>query len=116
MMNDRPSPAPMAADSLRSDGAPAMTPGAPSAARAGGWRPRLRLLARTLVSLLDGFVAVWGPVILVGKGLALWLHATFHPTPEWLSAIRRACIYVASVAGYWAYVRWYERRAATELR
>src|SRR5690606_16185158 len=40
----------------------------------------------------------------------------FRPAPEWLSALRRAGILVAAIAGYWAYTHWYEKREASELR
>lgn len=82
----------------------------------GGSWPRLRLAARTLGALLLGLAVVWGPVVLVAKVLAPLIGATFDLTPDWLSAIRRTCISLAAVAGYWAYVHWYERRDATELR
>lgn len=76
----------------------------------------MRLVARTLGALLLGWAAVWGPVVLVAKVLAPAIDATFDVKPELLSAIRRTCISLAAVAGYWAYVHWYERRDATELR
>lgn len=87
----------------------------PATPTGGSW-PRLRLVARTLGSLLLGWALVWGPVTLVAKGLAPVIDATFDLRPELLSAIRRTCIYLAAVAGYWAYVHWYEKRDATELR
>lgn len=77
---------------------------------------RLRLAARTLGSLLLGWAVVWGSVILVAKGLSPLIDATFHPGPDLASAIRRACIFLAAVAAYWAYVHWHEKRDATELR
>lgn len=86
----------------------------PATPTGGSW-PRLRLVARTLGSLLLGWAAVWGSVILVAKGLTPLIDATFHLRPELLSAIRRTCIFLAAVAGYWAYVHWHERRDATEL-
>lgn len=88
----------------------------PAATPTGGSWPRLRLVARTLGSLLLGWAAVWGPVVLVAKGLAPAIDATLDLRPELLSAIRRTCIYLVAMAGYWAYVHWYEKRDATELR
>jgi membrane protease YdiL (CAAX protease family) len=79
------------------------------------WR-RLRASARMLGSLLLGWVAVWGPVLVVGKGLVPLIDTVFHPGADLLSAIRRACIFLAAVAGYWAYVHWHEKRDVTELR
>lgn len=69
-----------------------------------------------LGSLLLGWVAVWGPVLVVGKGLVPLIDTVFHPGADLLSAIRRACIFLAAVAGYWAYVHWHEKRDVTELR
>ncbi len=69
-----------------------------------------------LGSLLLGYVAVWGPVLVVAKGLAPLIDTVFHPGADLLSAIRRACISLAAVAGYWAYVHWHEKREVTELR
>jgi uncharacterized protein len=79
------------------------------------WR-RLRPSVRMLGSLLLGWVAVWGPVLVVGKGLVPLIDTMFHPGADLLSAIRRACIFLAAVAGYWAYVHWHEKRDVTELR
>lgn len=69
-----------------------------------------------LGSLLLGWVAVWGPVLVVGKGLVPLINAMFHPGADLLSAIRRTCIFLGAIAGYWAYVHWYEKRDVTELR
>jgi uncharacterized protein len=79
-------------------------------------RQRLRVASRALVSLLLGAVAILGAVLLVRQGLLPLIDAVFQPGPEWLSAFRRAGILLAAVAAYWAYVRWYEKREATELR
>jgi hypothetical protein len=84
---------------------------------AGGipWR-RSRLAARTLGALLLGGVAILGSIFVFRQGLLPLINVTFRPGPEWLSAFRRAGILLASLAGYWAYVHWYEQRDATELR
>lgn len=79
-------------------------------------RQRLRVAGRALVSLLLGAVAILGAVLLFRQGLLPLIDAVFQPGPEWLSAFRRAGILLAAVAAYWAYVRWYEKREATELR
>lgn len=76
----------------------------------------LRLVGRTLVTLLLGSVAVWGSVLAAGKGLVPWIDAQFHPDPAMLSMIRRTCVVLAAAAGYWLYVRWHEKRPLTELR
>ena len=91
------------------DHAPATTPGGIA------WR-RLRASARMLGALLLGWVAVMGSVLVVGKGLVPLIDSVFHPGADLLSAIRRACIFLAAVAGYWSYVHWYEKRDVTELR
>jgi uncharacterized protein len=79
-------------------------------------RQRLRIASRALVSLLLGAVAILGAVLLFRQGLLPLIDAVFQPGPEWLSAFRRTGILLAAVAAYWAYVRWYEKREATELR
>lgn len=79
-------------------------------------RQRLRVAGRALVSLLLGAVAILGAVLLFRQGLLPLIDAVFQPGPEWLSAFRRAGILLSAVAAYWAYVRWYEKREATELR
>jgi len=79
-------------------------------------RQRLRIASRALVSLLLGAVTILGAVLLFRQGLLPLIDAVFQPGPEWLSAFRRAGILLAAVAAYWAYVRWHEKRKATELR
>ena len=71
---------------------------------------------RTLGSLLLGGAAVLGSVLAFRQGLLPLIDAGFHPGPELLSACRRAGILLSAIGGYWAYVHWHERRAATELR
>lgn len=77
---------------------------------------RLRAAARTLGALLLGGVAVLGSIFIFRQGLLPLIDSIFHPGPRGLSAIRRAGILLAAMAGYWAYVHWYEKREATELR
>lgn len=85
--------------------------------RIGGvaWQ-RSRRVARALVSLLLGGVAILGAIFAFRQGLLPLIETAFHPGPEWLSAFRRAGILLAAMAGYWAYVHWHEKREATELR
>lgn len=87
----------------------------PAAARVIAWR-HLRVTARTLGSLLLGGISVLGSIILFRQGLLPLIDMAFRPGPEWLSALRRAGILVAAIAGYWAYVHWHEKREASELR
>ena len=79
-------------------------------------RQRLRVAGRALGSLLLGAVAILGAVLVFRQGLLPLIDAMFHPGPAWLSVFRRAGIFLAAVAAYWAYVHWHEKREATELR
>ena len=79
-------------------------------------RQRMRVAGRMLGSLLLGGMATLGSVVLFRQGLLPLIEAVLQPGPEWLSLFRRAGIFLAAVAGYWAYVHWYEKRKATELR
>jgi len=79
-------------------------------------RERMRIAGRMLGSLLLGGMATLGSVALFRQGLLPLIDAVFQPGPEWLSLFRRAGIFLAAVAGYWAYVHWYEKREASELR
>jgi len=69
-----------------------------------------------LGSLLLGGVAVLGSILIFRRGVLPLIEATFNPGPELLSAFRRAGILLTAVTGYWAFVRWHEKREATELR
>lgn len=86
------------------------------AAAGGIARPHLRVTARALGSLLLGGITVLGSIFLFRQGLLPLIDTAFRPGPEWLSAIRRTGILVSAIAGYWAYVHWHEKRAASELR
>ena len=69
-----------------------------------------------LGSLLLGGVAVFGSILIFRRGVLPLIEAAFNPGPELLSAFRRAGILLTAVTGYWAFVRWHEKREATELR
>jgi membrane protease YdiL (CAAX protease family) len=88
----------------------------PAAATGSVARQRIRVTARMLGSLLLGGVAVLGSIIVFRQGMLPLINSVFQPGPEWQSAIRRGGILLASIAGYWAYVHWYERREVIELR
>lgn len=77
---------------------------------------RWRKPAGALVSLLLGAIAILGAVLLFRQGLLPLIDTLFNPGPQWLSAFRRAGILLSAVAAYWAYVRWHQKREATELR
>ena len=78
-------------------------------------RRRLRIFGRMLGSLLLGGLAVLGSILIFRQGLLPLIDAAFHPSPELLSAFRRAGILLTAVAGYWAFVHWHEKRETTEL-
>jgi uncharacterized protein len=78
-------------------------------------RRHLRVAGRMLGSLLLGGVAILGSILIFRQGLLPLIEALFHPGPEWLSVFRRAGILLTAVASYWAFVRWHEKREATEL-
>jgi membrane protease YdiL (CAAX protease family) len=84
--------------------------------RQSGFRQRLRDIGRALVSLLLGGTAVLGAMLLFRKGVLPLVEAFFQPGEAWLSALRRVGIPLVALATYWAYVRWHEKRDATELR
>jgi hypothetical protein len=79
-------------------------------------RQRVRVASRALNSLLLGAAAILGAVLLFRQGLLPLIDDVFQPGPERLSAYRRAGILLVAVTAYWAYVRWHEKREATELR
>jgi membrane protease YdiL (CAAX protease family) len=88
----------------------------PGFERPGNARRFLRVAGRALGSLLLGAVAIVSAVLLVRQGLLPLVDAVFQPGAEWLSAFRRVGILLAAVTAYWLYVRWHEKREATELR
>jgi membrane protease YdiL (CAAX protease family) len=88
----------------------------PLVASEGIARRRMRATVHMLGSLLLGGIAISGPVLIFRKGLLPLIDGVFHLGPEWLSTFRRAGILLSALAGYWAYVHWYEKRDATELR
>ncbi|MEZ5460664.1 lysostaphin resistance A-like protein [Dokdonella sp.] len=69
-----------------------------------------------LWSLLLGGTLVLGAIMVFRQGLLPLIDVMFQPSPETLSAIRRAGILFTAIAGYWVYVRLHERRKADELR
>ncbi|HVJ38600.1 MAG TPA: type II CAAX endopeptidase family protein [Stenotrophomonas sp.] len=71
---------------------------------------------RALGSLVLGALAIFCAVLVVRQGLLPLIDKLFHPGEAWLSAFRRIGILLAAVTAYWAYVHWWEKREATELR
>jgi membrane protease YdiL (CAAX protease family) len=88
---------------------------APAKQPAKAWR-RIRATARMLASLLLGGAMVLGAIAVFRQGLLPLIDATFQPSLDTLSLIRRAGIFSAAIAGYWTYVHWHEKRKAAELR
>lgn len=86
-----------------------------SSAPARGTRQGVRATGRMLGSLLLGGVAVLGAIALFRQGLLPLIDRLVQPGPEALSAIRRCGIILTAVSGYWVFVRWHEKRDATEL-
>jgi membrane protease YdiL (CAAX protease family) len=95
---------------------PAAASGLHAGASGGGARPRWRLVVRTLGSLLLGAVAILGPMVVFRQGLLPLIDTIFGPGPAGLSAIRRTGLLLAAIGGYFLYVRWHEKRRASELR
>jgi membrane protease YdiL (CAAX protease family) len=75
----------------------------------------MRVAGRTLGSLLLGGVAILGSILIFRQGLLPLIEAAFHPGPDLLSVFRRTGILLTAVSGYWAFLRWHEKREATEL-
>ncbi|MBX7221600.1 MAG: CPBP family intramembrane metalloprotease [Blastocatellia bacterium] len=75
----------------------------------------LRVTGGMLGSLLLGGVAVLGSIIVFRQGLLPVFNTVFQPGPEWLSVMRRTGIFLAALAGYWVYVRGFEKRKVNEL-
>ncbi len=88
----------------------------PAAATGSVARQRIRVSARMLGSLLLGGVVVLGSIFVFRQGMLPLINSVFQLGPEWQSAIRRGGILLAAIAGYWAYVHWYEKREVTELQ
>ncbi|MBN7826140.1 CPBP family intramembrane glutamic endopeptidase [Bowmanella dokdonensis] len=81
-----------------------------------GAKRHLSILKAILVELLLGGAAVIGAIVVYRQGLLPILDAALQLDPELLSALRRMGIPLVAVLGYWAYVRWFEKRDVTELR
>ncbi len=78
-------------------------------------RRRMRVAGRLFGSLLLGAAAVLGSILIFRRGLLPLVEAVFDPEPELLSVLRRTGILLTAMAGYWVFVHWHEKRAATEL-
>lgn len=76
---------------------------------------RARLLLAGLVQLVIGAVSVQASIVAGRYVLVPALVGAFSIDVTGEAAVRRAVIFVVTAAAYWAFVRWYERRAVTEL-
>jgi membrane protease YdiL (CAAX protease family) len=75
-----------------------------------------RVIKDVLLRLLVASAAIVSAILLVRFLLLPALVALFHPGDEVTSLLRRTGMFVFILFAYWAYVRHYEKRSATELR
>jgi uncharacterized protein len=77
---------------------------------------KMRVAKQVLLRLLVASLAIVASVLLVRFLLLPGIEAVFHPGESMTSTLRRTGIFLFVLLAYWAYVRLYEKRAATELR
>ena len=75
-----------------------------------------RLAKQALLGLLLALAAIVGAVQLVRLLLLPAIQSVFHPGDAATSLLRRSGIFLCAVLAYWAYVRFIEKRVASELR
>ena len=75
-------------------------------------RPAKQALLRLVVAL----AAIVGAVQLVRLLLLPAIQSVFHPGDAMTSVLRRTGIFLFAILAYWAYVRLFEKRRASELR
>ncbi len=75
-----------------------------------------RLARQVFIRLLLAYAAVMAGVQSVRLLLLPGLQYVFHPGDAVTSLVRRTGIFCFAVLGYWAYVRFVEKRKAPELR
>jgi len=75
-------------------------------------RPAKQALLRLVVAL----AAIVGAVQLVRLLLLPAIQSVFHPGDAMTSVLRRTGIFLFALLAYWAYVRLFEKRRASELR
>jgi membrane protease YdiL (CAAX protease family) len=76
----------------------------------------IRLALKVFLKLLLAFAALIGAVQFFRLLLLPGLQSLFHPGDSVTSLLRRTGIFVFAVLAYWAYVRFFEKRKASELR
>ncbi|HEY5851830.1 MAG TPA: CPBP family intramembrane glutamic endopeptidase [Lysobacter sp.] len=77
---------------------------------------RGRAAGQALLKIALALAAVVGSMTLYRLALLPALVALFHPAEAATGVLRRVGILMFALLGYWAYVRFYEKRAASELR
>lgn len=75
-------------------------------------RPAKQALPRLVVAL----TAIVGAVQLVRVLLLPAIQSVFHPGDAMTSVLRRTGIFLFAILAYWAYVKLFEKRRASELR
>jgi membrane protease YdiL (CAAX protease family) len=75
-----------------------------------------RAAGQALLKLVLALAAVVGSMTLYRLALLPALVALFHPGEAATGVLRRVGILMFALLGYWAYVRFHEKRAASELR
>lgn len=76
----------------------------------------IRLAIKVLLKLLLAFAALIGAVQFFRFLFLPGLQSIFHPGDSVTSLLRRTGIFLFAVLAYWAYVRFFEKRRASELR
>jgi hypothetical protein len=76
----------------------------------------LSLAKQALLKLMVAMLAIVGSVQVFRHLLLPAIQTLFDTSESTTSIIRRTGIFLAVLFAYWAYVRLYEKRAATELR
>jgi uncharacterized protein len=76
---------------------------------------RLRMFLQGLLKLCVAAACLVGAIALYRLLLHPWIESAFSLSEHASSMVRRVNIFAAVVLSYWAFVRYYERRAAREL-
>lgn len=77
---------------------------------------KLSVAKQALLRLIVAMLAIVGSVQVFRHLFLPAIQALFHLSESSTSIVRRAGIFLTVLFAYWAYVRFYEKRAATELR
>lgn len=77
---------------------------------------QLSVLKQTMLKLLVAALAVIGSMHAFRLLILPGIQSVFGLSESATSIVRRTGIFLTLLLAYWAYVRWFEKRAATELR